>query len=314
MHDQWVEARPALGGEDSGDGALVGRVGAEAVDRLGRERDELAAAQQRGGAVDCLESGGDDPFHRATLSARRCSRKIGAGKRWRNHMIDKFVRSVAEAMAGIKDGSTVLVAGFAQIGEPRALIDGLIEQGAKDLTVVHNTAGRGREGVARLIGEGRVRKIVCSFARSRGSVLFEEVYARGDIELEMVPQGTLAERIRAGGAGIPAFFTPTGGGTLVARGKETRVIDGRECVLEQAIRGDVALVEAWRADRWGNLVYRDAGRNFNPIVAAAGELTIAQTQNIAELGELTPEMIVTPGIYVDRVVHVPSGDPPVVIS
>lgn len=229
-------------------------------------------------------------------------------------MIDKFVRSVAEAMVGIKDGSTVLVAGFAQIGEPRALIDGLIEQGAKDLTVVHNTAGRGREGVARLIGEGRVRKIICSFARSRGSVLFEEVYARGEIELEMVPQGTLAERIRAGGAGIPAFFTLTGGGTLVARGKETRVIGGRECVLEQAIRGDVALVEAWRADRWGNLVYRDAGRNFNPIVAAAGELTIAQTQKIAGLGELTPEMIVTPGIYVDRLVHVPSGDPPVVIS
>jgi 3-oxoadipate CoA-transferase alpha subunit len=229
-------------------------------------------------------------------------------------MIDKFVRSVAEAMAGIRDGSTVLVAGFAQIGEPRALVDGLIEQGAKDLTVVHNTAGRGREGVARLIGEGRVRKIICSFARSRGSVLFEEVYARGEIELEMVPQGTLAERIRAGGAGIPAFFTPTGGGTLVAKGKETRVIDGRECVLEQAITGDVALVEAWRADRWGNLVYRDAGRNFNPIVAAAGKLTIAQTQHVAKLGELTPEMIVTPGIYVDRLVHVPSGDPPVVIS
>src|SRR6185312_12332317 len=131
-------------------------------------------------------------------------------------MIDKFVRSVAESLAGIKDGSTVLIAGFAQIGEPRALIDGLIEQGAKDLTVVHNTAGRGREGVARLIGEGRVRKIICSFARSRGSVLFEEVYARGEIELEMVPQGTLAERLRAGGAGVPAFFTPTGAGTKIA--------------------------------------------------------------------------------------------------
>jgi 3-oxoadipate CoA-transferase alpha subunit len=229
-------------------------------------------------------------------------------------MIDKFVRSVAEAMAGIKDGSTVLVSGFAQIGEPRALVDGLIEQGAKDLTVVHNTAGRGREGVARLIGEGRVRKIICSFARSRGSVLFEEVYARGDIELEIVPQGTLAERIRAGGAGIPAFFTPTGGGTLIARGKETRVIDGRECVLEQAIAGDVALVEAWRADRWGNLTYRDAGRNFNPVVAASGKLTIVQTQNVAELGELAPETIVTPGIYVDRIVHLPTGDPPVVIA
>src|SRR5581483_11339812 len=195
-------------------------------------------------------------------------------------MIDKFVRSVAEALDGVKDGSTVLVAGFAQVGEPRALIDGLIEQGAKGLTVVHNTAGRGREGVAKLIGEGRVRKIVCSFARSRGSVLFEEVYARGEIELEMVPQGTLAERLRAGGAGIPAFFTPTGAGTKIADGKEVRVIDGRECILEYAITGDVALVEAWRADRWGNLVYRDTGRNFNPVMAAAGRLTIAQTQHV----------------------------------
>src|ERR1700752_2819494 len=206
-------------------------------------------------------------------------------------MINKFVRSVAEALAGIKDGWTVSFWGFAQVGEPRALVNGLIEQGAKELTVVHNTAGRGREGVAKLIGEGRVRKIICSFARSRGSVLLEEVYARGDIELEIVPQGTLAERIRAGGAGIPAFFTPTGGGTKVAEGKETRVINGRECVLEQAITGDVALVEAWRADRWGNCVYRDAGRNFNPVVAAAGKLTVVQTQNVAELGELTPETI-----------------------
>ncbi|HEY1797311.1 MAG TPA: 3-oxoacid CoA-transferase subunit A [Stellaceae bacterium] len=229
-------------------------------------------------------------------------------------MIDKFVRSVAAALDGIKDGSTVLIAGFAQVGEPRALIDGLIEQGARELTVVHNTAGRGREGVAKLIGEGRVRKIVCSFARSRGSVLFEEVYARGEIELEMVPQGTLAERLRAGGAGIPAFFTPTGAGTKIADGKEQRIIQGRECVLEQAIFGDVALVEAWRADRWGNLVYREAGRNFNPVMATAAKLTICQTQQIAELGDLAPEAIVTPGICVDRVVHIEAGDPPVVIS
>ena len=229
-------------------------------------------------------------------------------------MIDKFVRSAAEALAGIKDGSTVLIAGFAQVGEPRALIDGLIEQGARELTVVHNTAGRGREGVAKLIGEGRVRKIVCSFARSRGSVLFEEVYARGEIELEMVPQGTLAERLRAGGAGIPAFFTPTGAGTKIAEGKEQRVIQGRECVLEQAIFGDVALIEAWLADRWGNLVYREAGRNFNPVMATAAKLTICQTQRIAELGELAPEAIVTPGICVDRIVHIEAGDPPVVIS
>jgi 3-oxoadipate CoA-transferase alpha subunit len=229
-------------------------------------------------------------------------------------MIDKFVRSVAEALDGVKDGSTVLIAGFAQVGEPRALIDGLIEQGARDLVVVHNTAGRFREGVARLIGERRVRKIVCSFARSRGSVIFEEVFARGEIELEIVPQGTMAERIRAGAAGIPAFFTATGAGTKLAEGKEARVFDGafqgREYILENAIRGDVALVEAWRADRWGNLVYRDAGRNFNPVMAAAAELTIAQTQHIAELGELSPEEIATPGLYVDRLVYIEAGDPP----
>jgi 3-oxoadipate CoA-transferase alpha subunit len=225
-------------------------------------------------------------------------------------MIDKFVRSVAEALDGIRDGSTVLIAGFAQVGEPRALIDGLIEQGAKDLVVVHNTAGRFREGVARLIGERRVRKIMCSFARSRGSVIFEEVFARGGIELEILPQGTMAERIRAGAAGIPAFFTATGAGTKLAEGKEARRFDGREYILEHAIRGDVALVEAWRADRWGYLVYRDAGRNFNPVMAAAAELTIAQTQHIAELGELSPEAIATPGIYVDRLVYVAAGDPP----
>jgi 3-oxoadipate CoA-transferase alpha subunit len=225
-------------------------------------------------------------------------------------MIDKFVRSVAEALSGIKDGSTVLIAGFAQVGEPRALIEGLIETGAKELTVVHNTAGRGREGVARLIGEGRVRKIVCSFARSRGSVLFEEVYARGEIELEILPQCTMAERIRAGAAGIPAFYTATGAGTKMAEGKESRVFKDREYILEHAIYGDVALVEAWRADRWGNLVYRDAGRNFNPVMAAAAELTIAQTQHVAELGELSPEEVATPGIYVDRLVHVAAGDPP----
>src|SRR4051794_19720414 len=225
-------------------------------------------------------------------------------------MIDKILPSVAGGLAGANDRSTVLIAGFAQVGEPRALIDGLIEQGAKDLVVVHNTAGRFREGVARLIGERRVRKIVCSFARSRGSVLFEEVFAAGEIELEIVPQGTMAERIRAGAAGIPAFFTATGAGTKLAQGKEARMFDGREYILEHAIRGDVALVEAYRADRWGNLVYRDAGRNFNPVMAAAAELTIVQTQHLAELGELSPEEIATPGIYVDRLVHVAAGDPP----
>ena len=225
-------------------------------------------------------------------------------------MIDKFVRSVAEALAGIKDGSTILIAGFAQVGEPRALIEGLIETGAKELTVVHNTAGRGREGVARLIGEGRVKKIVCSFARSRGSVLFEEVYARGDIELEILPQGTMAERMRAAAAGIPAFYTATGAGTKLGEDKEARVFNGRDYILEHALYGDVALIEAWRADRWGNLVYRDAGRNFNPVMAAAAQLTIVQTQHLAGLGELSPEEIATPGIYVDRLVHVEAGDPP----
>ena len=212
-------------------------------------------------------------------------------------MIDKFVRSVAEALAGIKDGSTVLIAGFAQVGEPRALIDGLIETGAKDLTVVHNT-------------EGRVRKIMCSFARSRGSVLFEEVYARGDIELEILPQGTMAERMRAAAAGIPAFYTATGAGTKLGEGKEGRSFNGRDYILEHALPGDVALIEAWRADRWGNLVYRDAGRNFNPVMAAAAKLTIVQTQHVAGLGELSPEEVATPGIYVDRLVHVEAGDPP----
>src|SRR5207302_1920326 len=184
-------------------------------------------------------------------------------------MIDKFVRSVAEAMAGIKDGSTVLIAGFAQVGEPRALIYGLIETGARDLTVVHNTAGRGREGVARLIGEGRVRKILCSFARSRGSVLFEEVYARGGIELEILPQGTMAERMRAAAAGVPAFYTPTAAGTKLAKGKETRVINGRECILEYALPGDVALGEAWRAGRWGTV--RNGGEASNVVTRTGWE-------------------------------------------
>ena len=224
-------------------------------------------------------------------------------------MIDKFVRSVAEALDGIKDGSTVLIAGFAQVGEPRALIDGLIEQGARDLVVVHNTAGRFREGVARLIGERRVRKIVCSFARSRGSVLFEEVYAAGQIELEIVPQGTLAERMRAAGAGVPAFFTATGAGTKMAVGKEHREIDGRTYILEQSLPGDVALVEAWEADRWGNLTFRESGRNFNPVIAMAAKLTVVQTQHVRELGEIDPDHVVTPGIFVDRVLHVPYGDP-----
>jgi len=226
-------------------------------------------------------------------------------------MINKIVQSMAEAMAGVPDGATVLVGGFGSIGQPNALIDGLIEQGAKELTVVTNNAGVGREvGLARLLGTGRVRKIICSYPRTSDPVVFEELYRAGRIELELVPQGTMAERMRAAGAGIPAFFTPTAAGTKLAEGKEQREFSRRQYVLEEALHGDVALVEAWRADRWGNLVYRDAGRNFNPVMAAAATLTIVQTQHLAELGELSPEEIATPGIYVDRLVYVAAGDPP----
>ncbi len=220
-------------------------------------------------------------------------------------MIDKFVRNVAEALEGVADGSTVLIGGFGSVGQPDALLDGLVEQGAKDLVCVANNAGAGRVGLARLMELGRVRRIICSFPRSAGSVVFEELYKAGRIELEVVPQGTLSERMRAAAAGIPAFFTATSAGTLLARGKETRVIDGRDYVLEHALPGDLALVEAWRADRWGNLVYRSSGRNFNPTMAAAAKLTVVQTQHVAALGELDPEAVVTPGVYVDRVLHLP---------
>lgn len=224
-------------------------------------------------------------------------------------MIDKFVRTVAEALEGVADGSTVLVGGFGAVGQPNALIGGLIEQGAKDLVVVANNAGAGHVGLARLLELRRVRKIVCSFPRSAGSVVFEELYHAGEIELEIVPQGTLAERLRAAGAGVPAFFTATAAGTRLAEGKELRNYDGRDCVLERALPGDVALVEAWRADRWGNLTFNASGRNFNPIMAMAGKLTIAQTHHVAEAPGLDPEIVVTPGIFVDRLVHVPDGRP-----
>ena len=224
-------------------------------------------------------------------------------------MIDKFVNSVAEALEGIKDGATILVGGFGAVGQANQLIDGLIELGLRDLTVVANNAGYRQIGLARLLQLRRVRKIICSFPRIAGSTSFEDLYRAGEIELELVPQGTLAERIRAAGAGVPAFFTATAAGTDLALGKETREIDGRTYVLENALHGDVALVEAWRSDRWGNLVYREAGRNFNPVMATAAALTIVQTQHVAKLGEIDPETIVTPGIFVNRVVHVPYGDP-----
>ncbi len=224
-------------------------------------------------------------------------------------MIDKRVQTMANAMAGIADGATVLIGGFGAVGQPNALIEGLIEQGACDLVCVANNAGAGHTGLARLMELGRVRRMVCSFPRSVGSVVFEALYRAGKIELEIVPQGTLAERMRAASAGIPAFYTATAAGTQLARGKEQREINGRTYVLEHALPGDVALIEAWRADRWGNLTFRSSGRNFNPVMAMAGRLTVVQSQHMTELGELDPEGIGTPGIYVDRVLHVPCGDP-----
>lgn len=226
-------------------------------------------------------------------------------------MIDKRVQSMADAMAGIADGSTVLIGGFGSVGQPNALLEGLIEQGATDLVCVANNAGTGHTGLARLMELGRVRRIICSFPRSVASVVFEEMYRAGKLELEIVPQGTLAERMRAAGAGIPAFYTATAVGTQLARGKETREMGGRTYVLEHALHGDVALVEAWQADRWGNLTFRSSGRNFNPVMAMAARLTVVQSQHMAELGDLDPEAIVTPGIFVSRVLHVPCGDPAV---
>jgi 3-oxoadipate CoA-transferase alpha subunit len=226
-------------------------------------------------------------------------------------MINKIVQSMAEAMAGIRDGAVVLLGGFGSIGQPNALIDGLIEHGAKDLVVVSNNAGVGRIGLARLLELGRVRKITCSYPRTVDPLVFEGLYRAGKIELEIVPQGTMAERLRAAGAGIPAFFTATAVGTKLAGGKEQREINGRKYLLEEALPGDVALIEAWAADRWGNLTYRSSARNFNPIMAIAAQLTIAQAQHIVDLGALDPEKIATPGIYVNRVLHVPYGEPTV---
>ena len=226
-------------------------------------------------------------------------------------MINKIVETMAEAMAGIRDGSVVLVGGFGSVGQPNALIEGLIEQGARDLTVVANNSGAGRVGLAKLLDAGRVRKIVCSYPRSSGSVVFEELYRAGRIELEIVPQGTLTERMRAAGAGIAAFYTPTAVGTKLADGKEERAFSSRKHLLEEALHGDVALIEAWEADRWGNLTYMSSARNFNPVMATAAKLTVVQSQHIVDLGALDPERIVTPGIYVNRVLHVPYGEPTV---
>jgi len=225
-------------------------------------------------------------------------------------MIDKMAASVADALADVQDGATVLIGGFGTAGIPNELIDGLLAQGAKDLTLVNNNAGNGDTGIAALLKAGRVRKIICSFPRQADSHVFDGLYRAGKLELELVPQGNLAERMRAAGAGVGAFFTPTGYGTELARNadgspKETRRINGRDYVLEYPIHGDVALVKAERGDRWGNLSYRMAARNFGPVVAMAARFTVASVHEVVELGELDPEAIVTPGIFVSRVVQVP---------
>ena len=207
-----------------------------------------------------------------------------------------------EAVAGIEDGMTVLVGGFGLAGMPSALIDALIRQGATNLTVVCNNAGNGDTGLAALLAAGRVRKVVCSFPRQSDSWVFDQLYREGRIELELVPQGNLAERMRAAGAGIGAFYCPTGAGTLLAEGKETRVINGRDYVLEHPIHGDVALVKAHVADRMGNLVYRKTARNFGPVMATAATTTLVEVHRLVEPGDLDPEVVVTPGIFVDRIV------------
>ena len=219
-------------------------------------------------------------------------------------MINKIVPSLQDAVAGVQDGSTVLVSGFGGAGQPHELIDALIEQGARDLVLVNNNAGNGETGIAKLMKLGRVRKIICSFPRQVDSHVFDGLFRAGKIELELVPQGTLAERIRAGGAGIGGFYTRTAVGTVLAEGKEVRKIDGEDYIYEPPIKADVALVKALRGDRWGNLVYRKTARNFGPVMATAAKLTIVQVYETVELGELDPEAIVTPGIYVNRIVRV----------
>jgi len=222
-------------------------------------------------------------------------------------MIDKFFASAEAALADVPDGATIMIGGFGGAGMPVALIDALIAQGARGLTIVNNNAGNGDTGLAALIGAKRVRKILCSFPRQSDSWHFDRAYRAGELELELVPQGTLAERIRAAGAGIGAFYTPTGFGTDLAKGKETRRIGDRDYVLEYPIHADYAIIKADRADRWGNLAYRKTARNFAPIMAAAAKCTVVQVRETVELGALDPETVVTPGIFVRRVVKVASS-------
>ncbi|HEV2611895.1 MAG TPA: 3-oxoacid CoA-transferase subunit A [Noviherbaspirillum sp.] len=218
-------------------------------------------------------------------------------------MIDKIFPSLEAAVRDIHEGATVMIGGFGNAGMPSALIDALLEQGARELTIVNNNAGNGDTGLAALLKARRVRKIICSFPRQADSHVFDGLYRAGEIELELTPQGNLAERIRAAGAGIGGFFSPTGYGTLLAEGKETREINGRQYVLESPIHADFALIKAHRGDRWGNLVYRKTARNFGPIMAMAAKCAIAQVSEVVPLGELDPESIVTPGIFVQRVVR-----------
>jgi 3-oxoadipate CoA-transferase alpha subunit len=217
-------------------------------------------------------------------------------------VVNKIVPGLRDALAGIHDGATIMIGGFGNAGMPQELIDGLIDQGATDLTIVNNNAGNGDTGLAALLEARRVKKIICSFPRQADSHVFDGLYRSGELQLELTPQGNLAERIRAAGAGVGAFFSPTGYGTLLAEGKETRLINGKNYVLEYPIHADFALIKALKADRWGNLVYRKAARNFGPIMAMAAKCTIVQVDQVVELGELDPEVIVTPGIFVQRVV------------
>jgi 3-oxoadipate CoA-transferase alpha subunit len=218
-------------------------------------------------------------------------------------MIDKLVPDVAAALAGIEDGSVILLAGFAN-GMPETLMEGLVGQGAQDLTLVANAGGRDDGPIAELLRSGRVRKLVCSFVRAAS--VAGRAFAAGHLELEIVPQGTLAERIRAAGAGVQAFYTPTGADTLLAEGRETRVINRRNCLLEYPLPGDVALIDAWEADRWGNLTHRESARNYNPVMAMAAKLTIVQTHHVVALGDIPPACVHTPGVFVHRVVHIPA--------
>jgi len=220
-------------------------------------------------------------------------------------MIDKLRTSVLEALADIHDGATVMIGGFGGAGQPAELIDGLIAHGARDLVIVNNNAGNGNTGLAALLKNGQVRKIICSFPRQADSHVFDGLYRAGKLELELVPQGNLAERIRAAGAGIGGFFTPTGYGTELAKGKETREIDGRMYVFESPIHADFALIKAEQGDRWGNLTYRKTARNFGPIMAMAAKVSIASVHEVAELGAIDPEHVITPGLFVQRIVQVP---------